>query len=158
MLLRQEGRRHEKSPCETFQSFSAGTDIVYFFFALAGAVCLQLFVQARTLSQQTHARNQALVCAKNISALFEAGEGSFSEILREYPDAQQRDSLLTIYYDEEWQPCTLEQETYLLTLTLSESSWEEHLLKGEIQVTDKEEPLCTLDVSCYIPLKAGEGS
>ena len=63
-----------------------------------------------------------------------------------------------IYYDEEWQPCTLEQETYLLTLTLSESSWEEHLLKGEIQVTDKEEPLCTLDVSCYIPLKAGEGS
>lgn len=147
-----------KAPAKRSNLFLLELILAIFFFALAGAVCLQLFVQARTLSQQTHARNQALVCAKNISALFEAGEGSFSEILREYPDAQQRDSLLTIYYDEEWQPCTFEQETYLLTLTLSESSWEEHLLKGEIQVTDKEEPLCTLDVSCYIPLKAGEGS
>lgn len=147
-----------KAPAKRSNLFLLELILAIFFFALAGAVCLQLFVQARTLSQQTHARNQALVCAKNISALFEAGEGSFSEILREYPDAQQRDSLLTIYYDEEWQPCTLEQETYLLTLTLSESSWEDHLLKGEIQVTDKEETLCTLDVSCYIPLKAGEGS
>lgn len=126
-----------KAPAKRSNLFLLELILAIFFIALAGAVCLQLFVQARTLSQQTHARNQALVCAKNISALFEAGKGSFSEILREYPDAQQRDSLLTIYYDEEWQPCTLEQETYVLTLTLSESSWEEHLLKGEIQVTDK---------------------
>ena len=147
-----------KAPAKRSNLFLLELILAIFFFALAGAVCLQLFVQARTLSRQTHARNQALVCAKNVSALFEAGEGSFSEILREYPDARQEDSLLTIYYDEEWQPCAQGQETYLLTLTLSESSWEDYLLKGEIQVTDKEETLCTLDVSCYIPLKAGEGS
>ena len=72
-----------KAPAKRSNLFLLVLILAIFFFALAGAVCLQLFVQARTLSQQTHARNQALVCAQNISALFEAGKGSFSEILRE---------------------------------------------------------------------------
>lgn len=131
--------------------------LAIFFFSLASAVCIRLFVQTRTLSLESHKENQALTRAKNLSALFEAREGSLPDIAEDFPDAVVEDSSLRIYYDKDWEPCPEKEETYLLTLTVSETSYEDHLQRGEIQVSEGRKLLCTFAVSCYIPINAGAG-
>ncbi len=147
-----------KSPPKRSDLFLLELILAIFFFTLASAVCIRLFVQARTLALESHKEDQALICAKNIAALFEAREGSLLDIAEKFPQSRIADSRLEIYYDEDWEPCQDNKSSYLLTLVISGSSYEEHLLKGEIQVSEGQNPLCTFDVSCYIPIeiKAGD--
>ena len=145
-----------KSPPKRSNLFLLELILAIFFFALASAVCIRLFVQARTLTLESHKQNQALTCAKNLSALFESREGSLADIAENFPQSHLEDSRLEIFYDENWNLCSEEEKSYLASLTLSGSSYEDHLLEGEIQVSDGSEIFCILDVSCYIPLQAGE--
>ena len=146
-----------KSPPKRSNLFLLELILAIFFFSLASAVCIRLFVQARTLALDSHRQDQALTCAKNLSALFEAREGSLTDMAEDFPQAGLEDSSLKIYYDENWGLCPGDEKTYLVTLTISGSSYEEHLLKGEIQVSEGSEQICALDVSCYIPIKVEAG-
>ena len=49
-----------------------------FFFIIAMAVCLQLFVKAHTLSQDTIAMNHAILWTQNLAELFLGNDGDFS--------------------------------------------------------------------------------
>ncbi|HJC10651.1 MAG TPA: hypothetical protein H9935_07515 [Candidatus Blautia merdigallinarum] len=146
----------KKDPAKRSNLFLLELILAIFFFALASAVCILFFVQARALSRETHTQNEALVCAKNLSAFFESQEGSLTDIADNFPESSLEDSRLEIFYDENWNLCSEEEKSYLASLTLSGSSYEDHLLEGEIQVSDGSEVFCILDVSCYIPLQAGE--
>ena len=75
----------------------------------------------------------------------------------DFPLSTLEDSRLEIYYNEDWELCPENENTYLLTLTLSGSSYEEHLQEGEIQVSEDKDLLCTLKVSCYIPIEVETG-
>lgn len=146
-----------KSPPKRSNLFLLELILAIFFFALASAVCIRLFVQARTLTLESHKQNQALTCAKNLSALFESREGSLADIAENFPQSHLEDSRLEIYYNEDWELCPKNENAYLLTLTLSDSSYEGHLPEGEIQVSEDRELLCTLAVSCYIPIEVETG-
>ena len=49
-----------KSPPKRSNLFLLELILAIFFFALASAVCIRLFVQARTLTLESHKQNQAL--------------------------------------------------------------------------------------------------
>ena len=146
-----------KSPPKRSNLFLLELILAIFFFALASAVCIRLFVQARTLTLESHKQNQALTCAKNLSALFESRKGSLPDMAEDFPLSTLEDSRLEIYYNEDWELRPENENTYLLTLTLSGSSYEEHLQEGEIQVSEDKDLLCTLKVSCYIPIEVETG-
>lgn len=146
----------KKSPPKPSNLFLLELILAIFFFSLASAVCIRLFVQARSLTLESHKKNQALICAKNLSALFESREGSLTAIAENFSQCRLEDSSLEIYYDENWDPCPENKSTYLAALTISDSSYEKHFLEGEIQIYEDQDLLSVLDVSCYIPIEAGE--
>lgn len=130
--------------------------LAIFFFSLAGAVCLRLFVQARSLSLESQRKNQALVCAKNLSGIFESREGSLPDMAEDFPQSGAEDSELEIYYDDDWELCSRKEAVYVASLRISDPSYAGHFLEGELRVSQGSQVLCALDVSCYIPLEAGE--
>ena len=111
----------KKSPPKRSNLFLLELILAIFFFALASAVCIRLFVHARALTLESHKQNQALTCAKNLSALFESRKGSLPDMAEDFPLSTLEGSRLEIYYNEDWELCPENENTYLLTLTLSGS-------------------------------------
>ena len=56
------------------------------------AVCLQLFVKAHTLSQDTIAMNHAILWTQNLAELFLGNDGDFSCVKQAYRDSDCVDS------------------------------------------------------------------
>lgn len=123
------------------------------FFALAGAVCMQLFVKARVLSENTSARNQSLVLAKSAASAFEAGDGNLATLKEDYPYSRIEDSTLKIFYDENWKPCEKKDKIYEMQITIEKQNG--NLTTASIAVTDsKNEELLRLKADCYQQIKA----
>lgn len=123
------------------------------FFALAGAVCIQLFVKARVLSENTSARNQSLVLAKSAASAFEAGDGNLATLKEDYPYSRIEDSTLKIFYDGNWKPCEKKDQIYEMQITIENQNG--NLTTASIAVTDsKNEELLRLKADCYQQIKA----
>ena len=113
--------------------------IAILFFALASAVCIQLFVKAHLLGKTTTEENKALLMCQNFSEIYLGilpeqydsqpeemknyllslvkEDSAFAGIMdysAEYEDAFSQESIfaLLLCYDADWIPCTLEESCY----------------------------------------------
>lgn len=75
-----------------------------FFFIIAMAVCLQLFVKAHTLSNDAVSMNQAVFWTQNLSELFLGSHGDYATVKKTYENSD------SIAYT------SLDSETHLLIL------------------------------------------
>jgi len=83
-------------------------------FSLCAAVCLGLFAKAEVISQDCADQDRAVEAAKSVAAVFRFC--GWREELSELSGASEKDSVMTIFYDENWQPSSGEA-MYTLTLT-----------------------------------------
>ena len=81
------------------------------FFAVASAVCLQLFVRARLVSIQSADLSRATLAAQSAAEAFR-GCGLLG--------GQEDDGAPTVWYGPDWNPCGRENAAYRLTLTRGE--------------------------------------
>ena len=131
--------------------------LAIFFFSLAAAVCMQLFVRARTLSTQASLQNHALVEAKNACALFRSHHGSLETLQEEYAYSVLTDAALEVYYDEDWKPCEPDVSLYTMEIHTNTPGHEGRLVLGKVSVSAQEK-ICTLTASSYTAQKAGDSS
>ncbi len=103
------------------------------FFALTGAVCLQLFVKAHTLSQETINLNHSVTLSQNLADIFLAENGSLTEFPSLFDSQKDCMSIVTdsngticsfgLCYDAEWNPHPAELDmgaAYFATITYTE--------------------------------------
>ena len=100
------------------------------FFALTAAVCLQLFVKAHLLSQDTINLNHAVTEAQNFAEVFLAGDGSLKRFPDYFIDQLTPDSCsyddsgmlcsFTLFYDKDWNPSGLSDYTYQITIAYTQ--------------------------------------
>ena len=57
------------------------------FFAIASSVCIQLFARAKQISDESSAKNQALLQAESAASAFYAGDGTLRLIPEVFPEA-----------------------------------------------------------------------
>lgn len=127
-----------------------------FFFIIAMAVCLQLFVKARTLSQDTVSVNQAVLWSQNLAEVFLGNGGDYAQVkdtFSTYDCANMLDSdfdtHLLMLFDRDWaQTQTLADTRYFVfSVYSSDASFgyaDIYVLKGapdssftEADVTEK---------------------
>ena len=89
------------------------------FFAVASAVCLQLFVRARLVSIQSADLSRATLAAQSAAEAFR-GVGGSLEKASALLGGQEDDGALTVWYGPDWNPCGRENAAYRLTLTRGE--------------------------------------
>ncbi len=138
--------------------------IVILFFALTGAVCLQIFVKARSISERSKAQTHAVMWAENLAEVFLGCEGDAGNIgavlAREYglstpfkPDFVTGSYDFTL--DENWTICDASAAVFQVTLYLDCSS---PMHVGEATIYDlrdvapeSDKLLYALSVQKYIP-------
>ncbi|WP_298030373.1 hypothetical protein [uncultured Dysosmobacter sp.] len=76
-------------------------------FALAAALCVQVFVLSDRASRRYEARDQAVLAAQNAAETLKSGRGDMGRRLSDAADRLGGDcaqGLLWVDYDENWQP------------------------------------------------------
>lgn len=118
------------------------------FFALTAAVCLQLFVKAHVLSQDTINLNHAVTEAQNFAEVFLAGDGSLRRFPDYFIDQLTPDSCsyddsgilcsFTLFYDKDWNPSGLSDCTYQITIAYTQKD-QPAMRDATITVSDTED-------------------
>jgi hypothetical protein len=121
------GRRFSKSGL-----FLMELVIAIGFFAVASAVCAELFANAHTTSKKGSDLSMAVVAAESAAEEFKAS-----------PDAGVPGTSVTLYYDSDWQPAAsdlMEGAPYAAVITYAA---EERLLAADIAVYENyvDEPI-----------------
>ncbi|MFI3312804.1 MAG: hypothetical protein R3Y62_02855 [Eubacteriales bacterium] len=74
---------------------------VILFFAISGAICLQMFAHASTTAQQAEDLNQATMVARSAAACYQASQGDLDDVANILSGNVESDTL-TIAYDGDW--------------------------------------------------------
>jgi hypothetical protein len=96
-----------------------------FFFIIATAVVMQLFVQSHFISKNTISINNALLYSQNMSEIFLSDNGNFEDVKALYKDelinvSGASDSLLLLLFDKDWKPVyTYEEAKYSIVADFS---------------------------------------
>ena len=94
--------------------------VTVLFFSLASAVCVQCFVNAHVIGQETQELNHAVAIATGYAEVMRGTDGDIDSIIAVYPDAIKGDeSYFSVFYDENFRPCDSGSAKYMGDVTLS---------------------------------------
>lgn len=131
--------------------------IAILFFALASTVCIRLFAKSHLLSKQTVNQNHAVLQTQNLAEAYLATEGNLSEMsfLFENFVYDNTQGTFSLFFDNEWKPCTSNEYSYIAKLT--EGTEENGLICADILVysSNDESAIYELTVSHHIPKRRG---
>ena len=99
-------------------------------FALAAALCLQVFVLSDRMSQRSEARDHAVVQVQNVAETLKGCDGDLSESAARLGGIADEESL-QIGYDTDWRPVPVAESIYLVQAVRTE---EEDPMLGGAQV------------------------
>lgn len=85
--------------------------IVILFFSLSSAVCVQLFVKAHQLDQETIQLNHSVIWTQNLAETYRAYSGDMEKVISIYKDQLHESATpdsdpLVLYFDVNWDPVT----------------------------------------------------
>ena len=93
--------------------------ITVLFFSIASAVCVQCFVKAHIISQETIELNNSVALATEYAEAMRGTDGSIDSILEVFPEAVKGDnSYFQLYYDADFNPCDIDNAIYVSDVTL----------------------------------------
>lgn len=100
-------------------------------FALAAALCLQIFVFSGDLSRYSRARSQGVTVAQNAAEILKYNKGDLEACARQYGGSKTENGW-QMGFDQSWQETSEEETAYLLRVTPVE---EAEPLLGTAEVT-----------------------
>lgn len=118
--------------------------IAIFFFSAASAVCIQFFVKAHLLSEESNALNHAVNECTSAAELIDASESvedSLNMLMQLYPNGTYPDihtssfalpnEDIQIYFDKDFKDCISQEAVYVLTIHFT---GEEQLLSTDMKI------------------------
>lgn len=86
------------------------------FFAVAGTVCLQVFVRASLLAREARELDSAVRSVSSAAELLSHPDYTPDRIMDLYPDARIEESDIFIWYDQDFQSCQEEDASYQMKI------------------------------------------
>lgn len=122
------------------------------FFALASAVCLQLFVKSHLLSRETARLNTGVNLVTSTAEIFRQNYGDMDAIAALLPELQQQNSVefYSAYYNEDGMPCTKADAVYILTVTPNHTE-DMALTAIKILLAEDNHSIYELPVQIHVP-------
>ncbi len=119
------------------------------FFAISGAVCIQLFVKAHTINELTEDKSKATLIAQDICEYYHYTDGDKAEMLSYYWDFEESDDSILLYFTENGSICSKVGAAYVATLSFGqESSY--HILTLDIKNMENEQSLYSTRIKKYV--------
>ncbi|MCI8549255.1 MAG: hypothetical protein HFI68_01465 [Lachnospiraceae bacterium] len=131
--------------------------LVIFFFSLASAVCIQLFVKAHLTEKETKELNRAVPLAESGAEAFHSVSGNLEELVDLFPEGRMSvdGNSFQIFYDADWQPS--EEGIYALSITRKPSEETEisketpTLIRATVGVIGKDGLIYEVDAAVQVP-------
>ena len=119
------------------------------FFAISGAVCIQLFVKAHTINEESAAKSKATLIAQDICEYYHYSDGDKADMLSYYWDYEESEDSILLYFTENGSVCSNVGARYVATLTFDqELSY--RILTLDIQSVDDKESLYSTRIKKYV--------
>lgn len=138
--------------------------LVIFFFSLASAVCIELFVKAHLTQQETKALNRAVPLAESAAEGFHSVSGDLERLRELFPEGQLSEAgdCFQVFYDEEWHPLETGEGVYTLAIVPAEpeddtgqnerqAGGERALARAIVRVSDEKGTIYELPAAVQIP-------
>ena len=119
------------------------------FFAISGAVCIQLFVKAHAINEETEAKSKAILIAQDICEYYHHCNGDKAEFLSYYWDYEETEENVFLYFTESGSSCSNIGAKYVVTLTF-EQELSYHILTLDIKNVDQKESLYSTRIRKYV--------
>lgn len=127
--------------------------IAILFFALASAVCVQIFVKSHLMSQQASQLNHAVNIASSAAQTIDSGS-DMAEINDNLIAVFGEDS--HIYYDDAWEICEKDDASFSMVILLEEDG---SLVTGSVEMLNLEDnsSIYKLDITHHLQGALPEG-
>lgn len=116
---------HSQKHVRTSGIFLIELILAIFFFSLASAVCVQIFVKSHLLSRDSqrlsHAVNECCSVAEVLTGA-DSLDTATAQLKALYPKMSDTVSSVSIYYNAEFKPCSQAEAVYQLTVTINDIS------------------------------------
>ena len=86
------------------------------FFALAGAICVRLFVAAHFISRDTREANRAAALAQSAAACVQAADGDLQEAAALLSAEAGQSGSVIVFYDADWQTAPADTAAYRMEI------------------------------------------
>lgn len=93
--------------------------ILILFFAVAGAICVRLFVTAHLESIQGEVLNRAVLASQSAAEAYKCA-GTVDEAIACLPGARRTAEGFDVLYDEDWAPAKADNAAYMVCVFLTE--------------------------------------
>ena len=119
------------------------------FFAISGAVCIQLFVKAHTINELTEDKSKATLIAQDICEYYHYTGGDKAEMLSYYWDFEESEEAILLYFTENGNVCSKVGAKYVATLYFGqELSY--HTLTMDIKNVGEKDSLYSTRIQKYV--------
>lgn len=128
------------------------------FFSILITLCLQIFAKAHRLSVDTQRLHQAVTICSSIAQICQSADEDEAHglLLSQYPDATPDSGCTTIYFDDNFLPCSKDLSVYEAAVVLQDG------LSGQSEVTFTKsgfsDIIYELSFSTYIPACGNGGA
>lgn len=110
-----------KQPIKKSSLFLMELIIVLFFFALCAAVCVNIFIKAKLISNQSYELNKSIIASQNAAECFKAANANINT-LAEFLHGTAEGDVVKIGYDKNWQNINMSNAVYLMNINIEKSN------------------------------------
>jgi len=127
--------------------------ITILFFSLASTVCIQLFVKAHLLGEETIIQNHSIVIAQNVAESFYQFDGDIDSMCALLGGTSTQMDSFSLYADTQWNPCEEPDAAFITTFSLTK---EDSMIYGEIVIKniEKVSEVYSLSLASHIPQRS----
>ena len=133
-----------KGPAKRSSLFLMELLIAILFFCLASSVCIQFFVKAHLISEETRNLNISVNQVSSMAELMKNDPDFLERVSEEFPLAIVDDGTATIYYDENFEECKEDGAIFRMNVIVSDG---DDLDLGVVRMIDIEKQDILYEIS-----------
>lgn len=122
--------------------------LVLFFFAICGAILLQVFVKSHNISIKAKELTETKNYVTQAAELFESGCTTIDEYQKYFPKMEGSQGEYQGYFDKNWNMTSKKNAVYQMTIRLGEKG---KSLEGKITMAKEKKQIYQLDLFSHFP-------
>lgn len=120
------------------------------FFAVASAVCVQLFAKAHSVNTQSKELNMGIMKTEEAAELLTNGRGDTGPFLNYYPNSEELSGIIYVYFDHTWENCDSKGAAYQMEVRLTQKDSMETALLNTTE-SESGNSIYSMEVNYHIP-------
>lgn len=118
-------------------------------FSIVSAICLQIFVKAHNLAQDTQELDMAVRQSESVAVILSQTDRPMKRIQEIYPGSKTSEEHASVYFDKDFQSCKSSDSLYHLEITSDQIDEQTTSYAITVYKNDNSKELYYLEITAY---------